>query len=336
MTGFWFWIGVALAGSGFYLEAPPMDTRAVAVELQTQARELGLDARVLRRYRHGTGWQFIVVVEGFDDRAGAERSARDLAERSGQGIAVYRLEGEEAVPVWDEWSSETVAQGELPDAETLMQKAGRSVGGPLGGQTRLAEVKTLRFRYTRAITTTEGRWTAHHNWVASGDASRVATEVVEGEGGTSSVVVMGPEELREADSTQAEAVLQDLSPMARLAWPLQFAAGIDEMGPYRVARQEIVAGRSCWVLVSTAIRGNQPSRIWVDSEHGRPARVDFATEAGRVELTLWDWREPDTGVVVPFSLEVRRDGRLVEQIEVHELSLEPELGESLFGRPAEG
>lgn len=341
MIALWLWMGLAF-GAGYYLEAPPVNGRAAAVELQTDAQALGYEARVMRRYRHGSGWEFVVVVEGFGDREAAELAAGRLAESSGQGIAVYRLEASEiAVPGGDPPPEAPPVAG-LPDAAVLLQRAARSLGGVQGGQARLHGTSSLRFRYSRALMTPEATLTADHDWIAQGEARRVGIDVVDGGAGTSSVIGMGgPDdawvavggEIRDALPGPTGALLLDLSPLARLAWPLQFASSLEDLGAYRVARQEDVAGRSCWALIAIVPEPHQPARIWLDVEHGRPARVDFATEAGRVELTLADWREPDTGVVVPYLVELRRDGLLVERVEVAELTLGLALPDDAFLRP---
>ncbi len=339
------WLALGLAwGGGFYLEAPPVDARAEAVALQERARSLGLEARVTRRYRHGSGWEFVVVVEGFEDRPGAEQAAQALAEETGQGIAVYRLEGAAASKGDGEPAPSEEPSAQLPDATELIQRAARALGGPQGGLARLQRAEGLRFRYVRTIAHADGTLVADHDWVASGPWRRVAITVPEGGKGVASTVVGGPQgswvtaagETRDAQPAPTATTLGELSPSARLAWPLVFAATAGELGPFRVARQEVVGARTCWVLIAVAPTQDQPTRLWLDTEHGRPLRVDFATDAGRVEVSMGDWREPDTGLVVPHVLEVRRDGRLVERIEVAELTLDPELPDALFVRPREG
>ena len=343
MIALWLLVQLALAGE-FYLEAPPVDARAEAVAIQDQAQVLGLDARVMRRYRHGSGWEFVVVVEGFDDRPGAEEAAQQLAEVSGQGIAVYRLEGSGAPrPDGGTPAPELPPEG-LPEANELLQRTARSLGGAQGGQARLESAGSLRFRYERTVITASSTLTAHHDWATRGGQARVTVDVQDGSVGADSTVAGGPQGYwmattdgaRDADPLRASQVLTDLSPMARLAWPLQFAGRLDDAGPYRVARQEQVAGRACWVVVAVAPTPDQPARLWLDAVDGRPARVDFASDGGRVELNMSDWREPDTGVVVPHVVEVRRDGRLVERIDVLELTLDAELPDALFVRPGEG
>lgn len=341
----WLFLGLGLAlADGYYLEATPVDARAEAADLLEQARALGLEPRVIRRYRHGSGWEFVVVVEGFDARAGAENAARRLAEQSGQGIAVYRLEGGAAAAPAQDIAAAPAPEASLPQADELLQRAARSLGGVQGGQARLEGAASLRVLYDRTVLTADATVRARHDWASQGDQQRVSIEVADGAPGVSSTVVHGPGgawvqasgQVRDARPSDALEVLDTLSPMSRLAWPLQFAARLETAGPYRVARQEEVGGRTCWVLVAITPTADQPTRLWLDLEDGRPARVDFATDGGRVELTLSDWREPDTGVVVPHVVEVRRDGRLVERIEVAELTLRTELPHTLFVRPDGG
>ncbi len=338
------WLAVSLAyADAFYLEAPPVDARVEAVALQEEARLLGLEARVTRRYRHGSGWEFVVVVEGFEERPGAEDAARRLAEQTGQGIAVYRLEssGKPSAPEAEPVSPPSEAS--LPDAGDLLQRAARSLGGVQGGQVRLESASSLWVQYDRTVFTADANVRARHEWASRGDLHRVGVVIAEGGTGVDSTLGAGPEgtwvlvdgKVADAQADPAREVLASLSPMARLAWPLQFAVRQQEAGPYRVARQEEVGGRTCWVLVGLKPGPDDPTRLWLDVEDGRPARVDFATDGGRFELTLSDWREPDTGVVVPYVVEVRRDGHLVERIEVLEFTMGSDLPDALFVRPGE-
>ena len=339
------WLVVSLAfADAFYLEAPPVDARVEAVALQEEARLLGMDARVTRRYRHGSGWEFVVVVEGFDERPGAEDAARRLAEQTGQGIAVYRLESTGRAPTADVEPASPLPEASLPEAADLLQRASRSLGGVQGGQVRLESAESLWMQYDRTVLTAEAQVKARHEWASRGDLRRVEVVVADGPPGVNSSFGTGPQgpwvrvdgKVSDAQADVVTEVLASLSPMARLAWPLQFALRQQEVGPYRVARQEEVAGRTCWVLVALTPGPDDPTRLWLDVEEGRPVRVDFTTDGGRFELTLTDWREPDTGVVVPFVVEVRRDAHLVERIEVLEFTLGSDLPDALFVRPGEG
>jgi len=338
------WLGLAF-GADFYLEAPPMGARPEAQAVLETAEVLGWDGRVLRRYRHGTGWEFVVVVEGFQDRALAEEAARALAEESGVGITVYRLEGREGVPLGEtDDRQRVVPSAAMPEAEELLQRAARALGGPQGGLARLEAAPLVEVTYLREVTAEGGAVVAWHRWAGAADQRLLEIRPEGGGLGVASVSVLRPDgawlrtggTTSPADRERCVEVMEDLSPMARLAWPLQFAGRLEEAGPYRVARQELVQGRSTWVLVATSPTPERASRIWLDAATGRPLKVDFQTEGGRVELTLSDYREPDTGLVVPFRLEVRRDGLLIERLEITSVALSIEVPEGLFTLPQDG
>ena len=156
-----------LLAAEFYLESPPMTTRSEALGVQQLAIDEGLEARVVRRYAHGAGWEYVVVVEGLESREAAEEHAESIAGKGGRGITVYRREGTDGVRVGDVESGAGALTdagldptapaivapdiGELPSADEVLQHAIRAVGGRTGGIDRVASNDHLRFSYERTV-----------------------------------------------------------------------------------------------------------------------------------------------------------------------------------------
>ena len=114
------------ASEGFYLESPPLGTRAEALELQEVSQQQGINARVVRRYEHGSGWEYLVVAEGYGGRTEAEQAAQLLAEGSGQGITVYEGErgsGRRLNARGEGWTGSSVDPGAVASAAPLAAAA---------------------------------------------------------------------------------------------------------------------------------------------------------------------------------------------------------------------
>lgn len=88
----------ALAGP-YYLESVPAAGKERATAVVDQARALGLQARVVRRYRHGEGWEYLARVEGWEDPAEARRWASSLASAAHEPMTVFVTEGQWARPL---------------------------------------------------------------------------------------------------------------------------------------------------------------------------------------------------------------------------------------------
>lgn len=349
-----FFLAMLLAAE-FYLESPPMTTRSEALGVQQLAVDEGLDARVVRRYAHGAGWEYVVVVEGIEDREAAEASAKAMAAKGGRGITVYRREGVEGVRVGGaEQATPTVTEGGLdptapavaavedptmPAAAEVLQRAVRAVGGREGGIVRVSAAPNLRFAYERKVVHEGQELRASHVLVRSPEGVRL--DVVGAENVVTSTSVVGPGgawvEVRgmttDREQERVLEVLEGFGPEELLAYPLEFARLVETEPAYRLLRttgSETVAGRVCWRLEYTGPEVGGSMVLLVDAETWHVARVGFTTDAGHVSYGFVDWREVDTGLVAPFDVSLERDGVQVERLVVSELSLPSELSETLF------
>jgi hypothetical protein len=331
------------AAEGFYLESPPLGTRAEALELQEVAQTQGINARVVRRYEHGSGWEYLVVAEGYGDRGEAESAAKLLAEGSGQGITVYEGEGSEGRRLnarVEGWTGSSIDPGavatappedDLPSAEEVLARSVRALGGESGGAQRLQESPALRFRYSRELETPAGLVTAQHDLAWESGDLRLKIEHESGPGVHASMLVHGEEAwvltaegVQVRDAARSREVLSDFGPLAVLDWPLSYAQQVLEDPAFRdlrVAGIEDFQGRPVYRLETSRDGTGERFSILVDVERYTVAKVGFRSDAGAVSYRFEDWRELDTGLVVPFFILLTRDGAQVEKVVVQELEL---------------
>ena len=331
------------ASEGFYLESPPLGTRAEALELQEVSQQNGINARVVRRYEHGSGWEYLVVAEGYGARTEAEQAAEILAAGSGQGITVYEGErgsGRRLNARGEGWTGSSVdpgavaaapAEDHLPSADEILARSVRALGGESGGAQRLQESPALRFRYERELATPAGVVSAQHHLAWQEGDLRLKIEHLSGPGMHASMLVRGDnawvlteQGMLERDPQRSREVLSDFGPLVVLDWPLNYAQQVYEDPAFRdltVTGIEEQDGRSVYRLETSREVTGERFTLLVDVEHYTVAKVGFRSDAGAVSYRFDDWRELDTGLVVPFFVLLTRDGVQIEQVVIQDLEL---------------
>ncbi len=88
-----------LLAEALYLESVGVPSREQARGLQQAAQSAGFEARVVRRFRSGVGWEFVVRVEGFEQRDQAKGAAEDLANAIGSDVCMYVRVGRDVLPL---------------------------------------------------------------------------------------------------------------------------------------------------------------------------------------------------------------------------------------------
>jgi hypothetical protein len=76
-------------GGDFVVETPPMKTRVEALRQLRAVVADGYNARLIKRYRHGVGFEFVVILPGFQTPEEAKASAESLSAVLGSSLGVY-------------------------------------------------------------------------------------------------------------------------------------------------------------------------------------------------------------------------------------------------------
>lgn len=348
----WLAMAVALAAGGFYLEGPPATSRGEATSLVKAAEGTGHPARVIRRFKEGQGWEYVMVVEGFDSQESAAEAARALAGATGRGIRVFATEGALArevdaalpapapAPVVDEAEPELSAID--ADVPKTLKRAARSLGGSKGGAAAIAASPAVLFRFRRTVP--DGP-TVVHTWARQGDALYLAVEVEKGEGSASrtwwssagAVLAVGEGAPVAQDAERTGELLDRLSPARVLAFPLGFAAALEtrrELSLLYDAGTEQVDGLTCLRFRYDGDQVSGPVEVSLDTDELLPRRVRFGGSGGDVVHEFADYHDVATGVIVPFVARARRGDAPVDAIEVLELDLSPTLPAEWFTAPA--
>ena len=320
---------VDLVLAGGPLETEPVSARTEAVVLQQHAETLGFTARVVRRYRQGAGWEFVVQADVGDEVA-LDEAAQTLQQAS--GVAVVVLSEGTA-------SASRAAPVEGPPVGEVLERAGRAHGGADGAD-RLASAETVRFRYHRVLDVDGEILRASSSWARSAADLRLVLDVQEGPGESSTLVVT---EEGAWIATDDQAIERDPG----LARELAGRHGPDELLAFAFALpgllRDAAADAATWragaggpelhVIEQLGGDGEVATRIWIDSTTWRVGALELRDDTGVSAVTLSDWREVSAGLVVPFELERRRDEVRIDLVEVLELGLDVPLEPSLFDPP---
>lgn len=319
----------ALAWADEYmLESTPYTQRTEAAQVQdaVQAQASAYTTRIVRRFRVGHGWEFVVLVEKIPTEAEAMALASDVQEKMGVNLAVFFLE--------DTSRDRSVVEPRIPETSVTvaewLDRTRAAHGGPTGGATLLARAPVVHFVFSRELTIDGKKSSFRHEYWRDGTSRRLLVDssgvgkdslaVANISGGW--LVVDNAVQSRDAgvivnaaDTFAPEAVLAVVVD----AWHLLAAP---EVSDFRVLEGS-EGGIRLGLGTNKEIQGL--SYIDIDSNTGRITRARYVTSGGAVEFVLKDYREVVGNLWIPFQVEMMRaDGRTeiikIESIEIMEHS----------------
>lgn len=330
------WAALAMA-TEYVVEGPPTDDRGVAVAASREVRELGHDARVVRRTGE-TGGTYVVHVSGSTEMDAAVKLANEVAEPLGGAVAVLRYDTpeSEAVVVWSTGTpaGETVAG--KPQTGALAPTIAAH-GGVDGGAAKIASAPGVLFKFRRELP--EGD-VVEHRWARKGTALSLEVVPVSGTAVASRTLVTdGGAWLSTRGGAYApqdrERTLETLgvlSPDMVVPFVLTFA-------PLATERRELLGLRDAGDGEDEGVKvrrlvwdGDQASgalEIEVDARTHLVRRVIF--EGGAKVVRFDGWSEGD--VRLPRVVETWREGERVDRVEILEFSLSGDLPNEWFEAP---
>lgn len=338
--------GAPLRGP-FYVEGPADRARTDATALVREATAAGWSARVVRRYQHGAGWEYLGRIEGFSDETEATEAARALADATGRSLAVYATEEDRTVEVVRVQSTVPLARSDAADPEDLeaselMGRIARAHGGAEGGAAAIDAAERVLYRFRRTV---PGGPVVEHTWARQGEDLYLQVDVISGEATPSRVWMLdgkawsatgaglpGP-----GDTTRTQQVLDWFSPRSTLGFPIRIAQASGERPELQQLRRSgtvDVDGTSCERLSYDGERGSDAVTIAVEPRRWLVRQVDLGSEAEPVTHRYRDYRDLGNGLVVPFDVRTWNGTSPVDEIQVLDLDLAPRFPESWFQPPA--
>ena len=328
------------AAGDFYVEGPTVSERAQANALAHAARDEGHRARVVRRYRHGVGWEFAAVVEGLTDEATARGVAQALTRATGIPLTVYaRTERDVGPPPEPEEDTdpEVVATRSAPD---LLLRAVRAHGGLPSALDRVRQADAVLFRFRRVLP--DGS-VVLHTYARRGEDLYLDLRVEEGSATSSQTVVVGDraamvvgDRVVPRDPEVAREVTGRFDPGHVLGFSLDFPRAATSRREFQTlfySGDGVEGDSPVHVLRYEGDRVVGRIEVALDQETHLLRRILVMGDAGEVEQRFDGYTEL-RGEQVPEHVVVLRDGEVVDDLRVVDLDLEPSLPDGWFTVPA--
>jgi hypothetical protein len=337
-------LSTAVAGaSDFYVEGPAVDARREATDMSRAATDLGYQSRVVRRFAQGEGWRFVLVVEGFEEESAATEAATAVATSVGRPLVVFGQNGGQATRI----------QQVAPVADTPVTPSGTTDPGAFdgdlgdiltraavahGGTTHPVRVaQSLLFRFRRTL---PSGLVALHTVARAGGNLYVQVDIEAGEGQSSRAWIIddnawlsvGEGEPESKDVVWSREQLEQFLPERVLALPLGFGQAVAERREFQdmYADGEARSGSTrCLVLKYDGDQVSAPLALYLEEDTLLTRRVVSGMDAREYD----DFRDVSTGAKAPFHLTVSREGETVDEVQVLDLDLDPNMERTWFTSP---
>ncbi|MBN1334601.1 MAG: hypothetical protein JXB39_01420 [Deltaproteobacteria bacterium] len=366
-----------------YVETPGVARRADADNACEKIVAAGYTAQVVRRFRSGEGWEFVVRVEGLTERERALEIAGGIARITGWTTEVWVRAGREALPLQEvspdqppdggsvAWGPSPQAASEGAEAKSpeaapaggaeaatevvsgegapltdvvrgdpvagveLLAAVTRAHGAGVKGTALLADGRPVHFRYERKIQNDAEALRVWHDLWRRDDDLRLEVRVMEGEGTDSLAVVRGDQgawlqargQVHPVEPGPTRHALRVFGPEVVLGGCLDFGALGAVEGVYLAASPDPRGHRH---LLVEGFEGQDAVWLAVDASDHRVRELTIPLRGETVTWRYGDYREPGAGLVVPFEIEVLRDGVSRERITVLALDLPGQADDALF------
>jgi hypothetical protein len=336
-------LALALAGlasaSEYMLETAPQVDRASAQKAATAAAAAGFDARVVRRFQLGRGWEYVVLVEHFPDEAQAQGAATRLARELGGKVSIFLVDDHKTVAVAAAPAAAPQGVASVQGPSALVALAREAHGGQSGGTHALARAGAVHFTFTRTVSIGASRSTVRHDYWR--DASGRRLEVDTGGAGVDSLAIANAQGawlasggvVRTRDTGVLITAVDAFAPEAvlTLALDVHTLLGAPEVGQFRV-----LDGAEAGTRIGS---GGDESEVGlsfvdVDPASGLLHGARYVTDGGPVQFEMRGWRPVGAGVLVPMEMRIRHPDGATEIVTVDRLEVLAGAPADTFARPS--
>jgi len=358
------WASSATAGE-YYIEAPPVGTRAEAAQVSRACAVVEVKCRTVRRFHHGLGWEFVVLAEGFEEIEAARLAASGLAGEMGRGVQVFEVRGAEAHVVQSvssppslsaveasvpldvtepaglehQGAVQPLAGATVPD---LLARVARAHGGSDGGAALLESSEALVFRFRRELSTGV---MVEHVYARRGADRYLEVKADSGAVVSSRSVVSGPtawliteggdaDQLTFEDASEVTRNVDRFSPETTLGFSVQVARACENRLEFQMAYRAEADSEERVAIQFDGDGVSAPLTAKFHSDDGTLRELKVQSDGGEVVSQFAQYRSVEPGLVVPHEVNVTRDGQPVDRVRVIELDLSPDLLAEWFQRPS--
>jgi len=238
-------------------------------------------------------------------------------------------------------STEVMAKESVPKLSLLVERLGKSLGGPSGGMQVLKKASEVDFVFHRVARDAQSRQDieAEHRLLRLAKGERLRLDVrLKGDDGidSASVIdgsnswVIAEGERHEAEEAVLRSRLGEFAPERLFSVPLTLATeGADLIGDadLKVSREQSDSGDR---FILRGGSEDSPVRIELSATTYRPLLVAFRSLSGDVVYRYEDYREVAPGLILPFVREFHRNGLRVSRTTVRRLGLKARAVDDLF------
>jgi hypothetical protein len=319
----------------FFLETAPVPDRQTAAETENAVEAAGYDARVVRRFKLGKGWEFVVFVEHFPNEADAAAAAKRLASVS-PSITVFRSEDQHVVQV--ETAQPAAAKPADRPVPELLARIAAAHGGDTGGTRALARAAAVHFVYTRTLEVAGKTTTVRHDYWRQGPSRRLVVETNGAATDSIAVASASGAWLRVGSQVSSRDVGVLIGTVDAFAPEAVFTLALDVpslLASPECAKFKMLEGAESGIRIGQGGDESETglSFLDVDPATSRMIRARYVTEAGPVTFELGSWREVAPGILIPADVRIERaDGR-VETVRVERFDVTAGAPPGTFDRP---
>ena len=341
----------------FSVESPSYRAREDADRERTEAIQAGgapERTRIVRRYERGAGWRYLVHVDSVESQSelerligvltDGERAPRVVDLATGAAVSIrpspVTAGPAPATAATDAPSPVAGTNGKRSRRETegVLAAAVAAHGGVAGGLKVLESSSLQTFQFVREVPSDAETLKAKHVYRQSGNALRLDVAVQRGDGVDSTTVVSpgggawvtSANQTVPRDTERTREILRRFAPDQLLRVALGVAGDIETAGAWRSLQVVGPEGDDLLVLrPSEEASGGLIEVAFSRTDH-RLRRLVMEEGGHRTEFFFDDYRQVAPGLVVPHESETRRDGQLVESIQVIGIDVASPIPASLF------
>lgn len=222
----------------------------------------------------------------------------------------------------------------------LLSRAIRAHGGKKGGHAALDDAAGIEAVYVRTVPRAGADIVARHRVFERGRALRVDIEIVEGTGKDSSSAVNKntawvevDDELQQSAADHVRERLGPLSLASLYAIPLGIPRDMAASGAWSELVDTPVLDGERWVIATADNATSGLHSVVLSKEDPYVLEVRWHREGGLVIYAFSDYRLVGDDLVLPFRIEVSRDGTLLEETVLESVRLDAEIDPAVFAAP---
>lgn len=350
------WMMTTMAFAAFTVEGSASSSRAEVNAVAKAVKDVGLKSRVVRRYRDGAGWEFILRLDAFDDRASANEAAKTLARRATGPVVILddngrlldTLQGEAPLkappkpePMPDPIADPKPTSEEAPVAPTPIApvEPGKRLASSMKAHGRakseLADADRVLLVYTRELS--DGR-VAKHTYARRGTDLYLEIKAKKGKIEPSTTLALGEtawlvdgEVTSTEDLQRARQTIEKFGPVGTIPVVLSLKRAVQEVPAFGVLKDRGTAkvGDTLCDVSGASLADDEMLVAFGSSDH-LIRRISMG--GGATVLEYGDYKSMGRAKI-PHRVTTTEDGAVLSTVVIEKIEVDGELPDDWFEAP---